>query len=97
VKRVTLAEFGARRGEVLAVSNDRTTLILYCPKTEDILRVDTGGKRLPDNLQPGHFVDASRNYLSGGLSIKAAPMPKDYQRRINVPGHLPRLDSDLKR
>jgi len=97
VKRVTLAEFGARRGEVLAVSDDRTTLTLYCPKTDEILQVDTGGKRLPDNLQPGHFVDASRNYLSGGLNIKAAPMPTGYKRRIDVPGPLPRLDSRLKR
>jgi len=96
-KRVTLAEFGARRGEVLAVSDDRTTLTLYCPKTDETLQVDTGGKRLPDNLQPGHFVDASRNYLSGGLNIKDAPMPKDYQRRVQIQGELPRLDIGMKR
>jgi len=96
-KRVTLAEFGARRGEVLAVSDDRTTLTLYCPKTDETLQVDTGGKRLPDNLQPGHFVDASRNYLSGGLNIKDAPVPKDYQRRVQIQGELPRLDLGLER
>jgi hypothetical protein len=96
-KRVTLAEFGARRGEVIAVSDDRTTLTLYCPKTDEILQVDTGGKPLPEVLQPGHFVDASRNYLAGGLNIKAAPIPKDYQHRVQIQGELPRLDIGMKR
>jgi hypothetical protein len=97
VKRVSLAEFGVRRGEVISVSRDRTTLTLYCPKTDETLQVDTGGKPLPEGLKPGHYIDASRNYLSGGLNVKEAPMPKDYQRRVQIQGKLPRLDLGLER